>query len=193
MADEKLEVLAQRLQACREKGNRVALQNILESARILREAQREAGDGFAVWLRDQGHMDPSTARRYLRVADFVEEHRASMSVFATIGVVKLYALASLPPEVVPGVLDGSIPFSAPLEEIPDVRFRTEVREMSPRGVTKKDAYHAYLRMCGYLVKARGGMQAARRFKSRFTAAERKRIREYVDGIVRELAWLLEAA
>lgn len=170
----------------------MTLELILESAKILKEAKEEAGAGFDTWVRTQGHMHPSTARRHMRVAEFVSEQRALMRDVANLGTVKVYALAAQPPSVAARILDGSIPFSAPLDEISDLQFRIDLRQLNPRK-NPGGAYQAYQKVCGCLSRSRLSLQAARRYKHRYTEAQHRRIREMVEALLRELAWLEDAA
>lgn len=65
--------------------------------------------------------------------------------------------------------------------------------MNPRGKTLGGTYQAYLKMCSNLSRARASVQAARRFKKAYSPAQRRKIREMIDAIWRELAWLEGAA
>src|SRR5262245_24691880 len=92
---ERLNVLAVQLMNCRKRGNRLTLEGVLESARILSEAKSLAGAGFGKWLLEQARMDRATAYRHLGVARFVKQHVALTRQIATLSLAKIYALSAL--------------------------------------------------------------------------------------------------
>jgi hypothetical protein len=65
---ERLNELAVQLMNCRKRGNRLTLECVLQSARILSEAKSLAGKDFGAWLIEQARMDRATAYRHLGVS-----------------------------------------------------------------------------------------------------------------------------
>lgn len=185
--EKRLKKLAERLKACRKKGNRMSLENILESARILAEAKSVAKRRFTKWLREEGRMDSSTAYRHLQVAAFVRRNRASMHEIATLGMVKIYALSTLSLRRARRILKGKEMFSASLHQLSDLQFKKDFRERFPI-LRKPGLRHFVARVTlSALVQAEIAMRRADRHEGRMTTTERQRIVNKVQVLARIVA------
>jgi hypothetical protein len=140
---ERLNVLAVELMNCRKRGNKMTLECVLESGRILGEAKRLAGSGFGKWLTEQARMDRATAYRHLGVARFAKQHVALTRQIATLSLAKIYAISTLDSDTAVRILTGLVKFSAPLDLICDVQFRREFREMYPPKQKRRTRQHLY--------------------------------------------------
>jgi len=184
---ERLNVLAVQLMNCRKRGNRLTLDCILESARILSEAKTIAGAGFGRWLAEQARMDRATAYRHLAVARFAKQHVALMRQIATLSLTKVYALSALDSAAAVRILTGQIKFSAPLDLICDVRFRREFRQMFPPRVRRHTHRHAYQSASSALIRAEQAVRHASAFVGSMTAAQRHAIEHKIEALVRLIA------
>lgn len=183
----RLDQLAQRLALCRKRGNRMMLDHILESARILAEAKALAGRAFGKWLRVKAHMDRATASRHLRVASFVNRNVASTQQIASLTISKVYALSSLDFDSAQKILRGEVRFSAPLEDLSDVQFRREFRERFPRSPARRTREHFFRSALSSLLRAGRELHRVRRHWARLSQLQRKRIL----GKVRAMHEILE--
>lgn len=181
---DRLEELAEKLMSCRKRGNKLTLQCVLESARVLEEAKDIAKNDFRRWLTEQGRMDYSTAARHLRVARFARNHVALMPQIVTLGMVKVYALSSIDSGLAARVLTGQIKFSAPLEEICDLQFRREFREKFPPKTRKHTREHVYQSTASALTRAVDAVQEASMFFRKMTASQRQRIVNRIHTLVK---------
>jgi hypothetical protein len=174
MMDE-LARLAQQLEGCRRRGNKMSLEHVLESAAILRKARQAAREGFGKWLRDQAHMDRMTAFRHLAVAGFVERHVTLMRHIASLSLAKIYELSTLDPELARRLLTGEERFTRPLDQLSDVQFRREFRERFPRPARRRTRQSAYLEIYSALVRLRKALGRGSPFAGRMSPRQRERI------------------
>ena len=182
--ESRLDVLATRLERCRTHGNRVTLEWVLESARILSEAKAIAGKRFPRWLKESGHMARQTARRHLQVFDLVRKSGSSMSKLATVGITKLYALASLDFVLARRVLEGQIRFSSPIAEMSDVQFRKEFRDLFPSAPPRSTREHVFRAAAGALTRAEKALHKAGVFAQRLTPLQKSKILRKVEALGR---------
>jgi hypothetical protein len=182
-----LQELAVRLMNCRKRGNRLTLECILESARFLGEAKEIAKKGFSRWLIEQGHMDISTANRHLRVARFIRKHGALMPQIATLGIAKIYALSALDSGAAARILSGHIKFSAPIEELSDLEFRHEFKEKFPAERRTHTRLQVYQSTASALTRAVNAMQHAASFIRKMTPAQRHKIVNRIQALVKLIA------
>ena len=186
---EKLTLLAVQLMKCRRRGNKLTLECILESARILTEAKSVAGSSFGHWLHTQARMDRATAYRHLAVARFAHEHVALMRQIATLSLVKVYALSGLDSAVAVRVLTGQIKFSAPLDLICDVAFRREFGQLFPSKARRHTRHHVFQSASSALTRAEKAVQEASSFVRSMTADQRRRIENKIHALVKLIsAW-----
>lgn len=139
---ERLDELARKLDECRKKGNKLSLEWVLESARILREAKAEARRGFGKWLQEQARMDRDTAYRHLRVSEFVNRNADLNRHFANLSIAKIYSISRLDSETARGVIEGGDPFSKPIEKLTDVEFHLEFRQKYPSPKKRRSRHNA---------------------------------------------------
>lgn len=184
---ERLNELAEKLMNCRKRGNKLTLQCVLESARILEEAKGLAKNEFGRWLSTQVRMDRSTASRHLRVGRFVRKHGALMQQIATLGLAKIYALSSLDSGVAARVLTGHIRFSAALEDLSDLQFRREFHDMFPPQRRRHTRLHVYQSAASALTRAEKAVQHASAFLRRMTVSQRQRIVRRIHALVKLIA------
>lgn len=137
---ERLEELARKLDLCRERGNKLALECVIESARILQEAKALSRRGFGKWLRDQAHMDYNTANHHLAVAEFVKRNSELTPTFCKLSIAKMYALSRLDRESLELALQPGT-FSKPVGELSDVEFHLEFPQRFPAERKKKRSRH----------------------------------------------------
>ena len=186
---ERLNALAVQLMDCRKRGNKLTLECVLQSARILAEAKRIAGAGFGRWLVERARMDRTTAFRHLRVATFVQENVALTQQIATLSMAKVYALSRLDSAAAVPILVGKVRFSAPLEVLSDVQFRREFREMYPPKAKRRTRQHVYQSVAGALNRAERAVQEASRYVRTMTADQRLRIERKIHALERLIsAW-----
>jgi hypothetical protein len=172
---ERLNVLAVQLMNCRKRGNRLTLECVVESARILAEAKALAGAGFGTWLADQARMDRATAYRHLGVGKFVREHVALTRQIATLSLAKIYAISTLDSATAVRILTGQLKFSVSLEEISDVQFRREFRELFPPRQKRRTRQHVYQSAASALSRAAKAVQEASRVVRAMTPLQRRKI------------------
>jgi len=125
--EERLEDLATQLRESRLRGNKADLDWVLEQAGILKRAKELAKGAYGRWLREQAHMDWTTANRYTAVSKLVRENYDDRHKIATLSLAKTYVLAGLATATARGLLQGSILLSKPIKELSEIRFRAEVR------------------------------------------------------------------
>lgn len=178
---ERLAILAVQLMNCRKRGNKLTLECVLESARILAEAKTLAGPGFGSWLTEHAHMDRATAYRHLSVAQFAREHVALTRQIATLSLAKIYALSSIDSALATRYLMGEVKLSEPIDVISDVRFRKEFRERFP---TKKrhSRHHVFQAATSSLTRAARAVQEASRFIRSLTARQRQKIEIQIHAL-----------
>lgn len=181
---ERLNVLAVELMNCRKRGNRMTLDCVLESARILGEAKSLAGTGFGKWLTEQARMDRATAYRHLGVARFVKQHVALTRQIATLSLAKIYAISTLDSDTAVRILTGRVKFSAPLDLICDVQFRREFREMFPPKQKRRTRQHVYQAAASALTRAAKAVQEASRVVRAMTPMQRRRIELKIQALAR---------
>ena len=179
-----LKELAVKLMNCRKRGNRLTLECVLESARILEEAKAIAKNSFGRWLSEQARMDRSTAGRHMRVARFIQKHGALMHQITTLGLAKIYALSSIDSGLAARVLTGQITFSAPLEEMGDLQFRREFREKFPPQKRRHTRTHVYQSTASALTRATKAVQNASLFLRRMTTSQRRMIVNRIHALVK---------
>lgn len=184
---ERLNALAVQLMNCRKRGNKLTLECVLESARILAEAKKIAGSGFGRWLTEQARMDRATAYRHLSVERFVRNHVALTRQIATLSLAKIYALSTLDSDRIVPILTGQVRFSAPLDLICDVQFRREFRQMYPPMAKRRTRQHCYQSASSALTRAERAVQEASRFVRTLTAAQRHKIEGKVQALSRLIA------
>lgn len=184
----RLDALAQELRECRRGGNRVSLQFVLDQAAILQRAKTTAANGFGTWLREQAHMDWSTAERYMRVRKFVEANSALTPKISTLSLAKIYALESLELATARKLLRGELELSEPIEMLSDIRFRTEVRfrftthgRRNPQVRIFRDIMHSLARTERSLAFASRGARHLRGDQKRAIAARLERLSKSVAG------------
>jgi hypothetical protein len=178
---ERLAELAVALMKCRRRGNKLTLECVLESARILTEAKRLAGPGFGGWLAEHAHMDRATAYRHLSVARFVRDHVALTRQIATLSLAKIYALSSIDSALATRFLMGEIKMSEPLDVISDVRFRKEFRERFPAR-KRHSRHHVFQAATSSLTRAARAVQEASRFIRSMTARQRQQIEIQIHAL-----------
>lgn len=178
----RLDQLARQLAGCRRRGNKLSLEHVLESAKILAEAQAIAKRAFGRWLHAQGHMAYETARRHLRVAEFVRQNHSLTSEIATLSLSKVYALSSLDSALGRRYLTGERKFSAPLNEMSDVRFRQEFVERHPMEKKRTTREHVYRAAFSALIKAKKLVARAGRYASRLTPLQKRRLMEGIQAL-----------
>lgn len=181
---DKLNLLAVQLTKCRRRGNKLTLECILESARILAEAKSIARGDFGRWLAREAHMDPSTAGRHLRVAKFVRENCALMHNIATLSLAKVYALSGLDSAIALRLLTGQIKLSGPLELLSDVQFRKDLRTIVTPRTPKHTRQHVYQAASSALSRAQRAVQHASTFLRSMTAGQRHKIESQIQTLVR---------
>jgi hypothetical protein len=182
--EKRLEELALKLKECVMKGNRLSLEHVLESARILEEARQLAGRGFETWVRDKAHMDPTTARRHLRVAAFVRAHRELTPEFTTLGLAKIYALSTLDFDTARRILSNQERFSAPLDRMTDLQFKQEFRQKYSRAPRRRTPRHVFLHALSLLKKAEDAVKEAHDPARHLGPEQRLRLVRHVEGLVR---------
>ena len=182
--DSKLEELARRLNACRRRGNKLTLEWVLDSARILSEAKRIAGRRFGSWLRDQAHMTRDTARRHMRVAEFVQGSGLSISHFASLDLAKIYALSRLDFVIAKRYLMGQARLSAPLSDLSDVQFRRELAERFPVAKTHRSRIHVFREIQGAIGRLRKALYRGGRFIEKLTVRQRKGLQDGLRDLLR---------
>ena len=181
---DRLNLLAVQLTKCRRHSNKLSLEGILESARILEEAKSLAGGRFGAWLTEQARMDRSTAGRHMRVARFTHGHGALMHQIASLSLAKTYALSSLDSALAVRILSGQVRFSAPLELISDVMFRQELRAMVPAPPPRHNRHHVFQAASSALGRAGREMEHASRIAKTMTAAQRRKLQLKIEALVR---------
>jgi len=179
---ERLEELARKLHTVRGRGNKLSLEHVLESGRILEEARSLSGRGFHRWLKERGHMTRDTARRHLRVTQFIRESGLSISHFAKLGLAKLYALSTLDSAAAAKYLRGELKFSKPLEELSDVRFRQEFRERFPIARKRRNREHVFREVFGAITRLRKALERGRKFAGRLSEPQRRRVAEGLKSL-----------
>lgn len=184
---EKLSLLAVQLTKCRRRGNKLTLECILESARILSEAKAIAHRGFGIWLAQEAHMDRSTAGRHLRVAKFARQNGALMHQIATLSLAKIYALAGLDSAVAVKLLTGQIKLSSPIELISDVEFRRNLRAIATPRAPRHTRHHVYQAASSALTRARTAVAQATEFLKSMTAVQRHKLEGQIQALVRQIA------
>lgn len=186
---ERLNELAVQLMNCRKRGNKVTLECVLESARILAEAKAIAGPAFGIWLIERAHMDRATAYRHLAVARFVRTHVALTRQIATLSMAKIYAVSGLDSAQAVRVLTGQVRFSAPLEILCDVQFRREFRRLFPGKAPRHTREHVYRTASSALTRAVAAVQEATTLLRRMTAVQRHKIEAQIQMLVKLVgAW-----
>ncbi len=173
--ERQLDELARRLQAFRRHGNKLTLEYVLESARILTEAKAIAKSGFGGWLRDKARMDRETARRHLYVAQFVKGNASLTSKIATLGIAKTYALSALDSVTARKYLTGEARFSAPLDQLSDVQFRKEFRVRFPGARKRRTRAHVFRALLSALIRASRLSQRFFHPVHKLTPSQRRRI------------------
>lgn len=181
---ERLAHLAVQLVNCRKRGNKLTLECVLESARILSEAKTLAGVKFGAWLAEQARMDRATAYRHLGVARFVRDHVALTRPIATLSLAKIYALSAVDSAVAVRVLTGQIKFSAPLDLICDVQFRREFRQLFPARPPRHSRQHVYQAAAGALARAEQAVRHASGFVRSMTPDQRRKIEAKIHSLLK---------
>jgi hypothetical protein len=181
---ETLADLAEELMECRKRGNKLTLECVLKSARILEKAKEIAEGGFGRWLTEQARMDRSTASRHMRVAQFVRKHGALMQQISTLSLAKVYALSALDSGTAARILTGHIKFSAPIDELCDVQFRREFSERFPVQRRKHTRLQVYQSTASALTRAVKAVQHASSFVRRMTPTQRQKLVNRMQALVR---------
>lgn len=180
--ERRLEELARQLEATRKRGNKLTLQSVLESARILEEAESLAKRRWTRWVRERGHMDPVTARRHMAVADFVRANRALTHEIATLSIAKIYKLSTLESALAVSLLTGKQKLSLPLDRMSDVQFRQECQRRFPAKPKKANRGNVFRSTLSILSRAEKSLHRALHYARRMTHAQRRRIYERVTAI-----------
>ena len=181
--DARLGLLAKRLNACRKRGNRMTLQNVLESARILRQAKAIARGDFEKWVVAEGHMDPNTARHHVRVAKLIEAHPNLNSDLANLSISKLYALSALWNDSFRDVMSGKIRFSKPIEELNDVQFLSEFRQRFHLKIKKINRGHAYREVTAKITRLEKAFRRGRKFLGSLRPELKLKLAERLDALI----------
>ena len=181
---ERLSVLAVQLMNCRKRGNKLTLECVLESARILTEAKSIAGARFGTWLVREARMDRSTAYRHLAVGHFVRQHVALTRQIASLSLAKIYALSSADSTLAVRVLTGQIKFTAPIDLISDLQFRREFRGLVPARPRRLTPHHVFQSATSALTRAERAVQAAAKFARTMTPAQKTRLEQKVQALAR---------
>lgn len=179
--------LAQRLQSCRRRGNRLSLECVLESARIISEAKARAKRDFGSWLSNHAHMDRATAARHLRVAEFMRRNVALTQQISSLSIAKVYALSSLDSATATRLASGRERLSAPLERLSDVEFHRELRARYPVRPGRMNRENLFRQTWSLLVRAEKALYRAGRIRARLNSAQRIRIVEKVAHLSRAVA------
>jgi hypothetical protein len=185
--EQRLVELARELQACRKRGNKMTLDWVLVSARILAEAKELAGRSFGRWLREKGRMSRDTAYRHLRVAAFVKANVRSIGQIATLGMTKIYALSSLDSDKARRYISGAERFSASLESLSDLQFKREFRERFPKPKTRSTREGVFRQAIGALARAEQAVDRATRRAGQLSPRQRERIAGKVQKMARAVA------
>ncbi len=185
--ENRLEDLARQLHATRRKANKLTLDYVLESARILAEAKRLAGRGFTRWVKEKGHMDADTARYHLKVAGFVRSNTELIREISTLSIAKVYKLSTLDSTLSSRLLSGREKLSQPLARLSDVQFRQECRDRFPGLPKRTNRGNMFRSALCVLQRAERTLHRAMHFAKRMTHAQRKRILERVMAISNLLA------
>lgn len=185
--DTRLEELARRLQANRRKTNKVTLDYVMESARILAEAKTLAGRGFSRWVREQAHMDSDTARYHLKVAGFVRANTELIREISTLSMAKIYKLSTLDSTLARALLTGRERLSEPLPQLSDVQFRKEFRDRFPGSPRRIHRGHMYRSALSVLARTEKTLHRAMTYARQMTQAQRGRILQKVLAISNLLA------
>jgi hypothetical protein len=148
----RLNELARKLRDCRRKGNKLNLETVLHSARILTEAKTISRRRFGLWLRRYAHMDSCTANRHIRVAAFVKANVSLTPKIANLSLAKIYALSTLDFDHARRFLNGQEALSAPLEMMSDVQFRQEFRERFPSPKKRRTHQHIFQELYSALTR-----------------------------------------
>lgn len=180
--EKRLDELAGRLKACQRRGNKLVLENVLESAKILAEAKALAKRDFGKWLQERAHMTPETARRHLRVLEFVNRNPSLTSEIATLSLAKTYALTRLDLDRAKQLLNGKESLSLPLQQISDLQFRKEFKERFPSASKRQTRENAFRQTYSALVHAERALHQATRLVPRMTPLQRKRIADRVRAL-----------
>ena len=181
--DARLGVLAKRLEACRKRGNRMTLQNVLESARILEQAKAIAKDDFQKWVVEEGRMDPTTARHHMRVAKMAKEHRYFNTAFATLSLTKLYALSGLWEDSLREVMSGEVKFSKPIEGLSDVQFLSEFRQQFTLRIKKINRGHMYREVTAKITRLEKAFRRGRKLLGRLKPDFKLKLAERLDALI----------
>lgn len=185
--DPHLVELARRMRACRRRGNRLTLECVLESARIIAEAKARAKRDFGAWLSDHAHMDRATATRHLRVADFVRRNVALTQQISSLSIAKVYALSSLDSATSTRLLTGRERLSAPLDRLSDLEFRRDLRQRYPAPPKRMNRENVFRNIWSLLTRAEKALVRAGRIRVRLSAAQRGRIVDKVAALSRAVA------
>ena len=185
--ENKLDDLARQLQRCRERGNKLTLECVLESARILTEAKALAGRKWTQWVREKGRMDPLTARHHLSVANFARRNRDLTHEITSLSIAKIYKLATLDSDLARSLILGRTKLSRPLPQLSDVQFRKDCRGHfgSKPGKTTKE--HVFRATHSALLRAERSLHRALHYARKMTPIQRKRIYDKVAAISNLLA------
>ncbi len=179
-----LDELAARLRVCRQKGNKLTLQCVLESAGILAEAKSIAKGGFTRWLRNQAHMTGDTANHHLCVAEFVEAHPELTVEIATLSIAKIYALSTLESETAARLIRGDDTLSIPLDQMSDLRFKNEFRSRFPRTKKRLTRQHAFQQLFNALLRVERVLAEDGRFAAKLTPSQLERLSERLQALIR---------
>ncbi|HEX7899781.1 MAG TPA: hypothetical protein VF950_18575 [Planctomycetota bacterium] len=177
-----LKDLADRLHDLRLRANRVTLKHVLDSAKILQEAREIAQGEFGRWVRERAHMQYETARRYLRVAVFVQTHHNSNSEIATLSLAKIYALSSLDSDTAQRFLAHREAFSKPLSQLTDVEFLREFRQRYPKKVYRRTRLHFYREIAATLTRLRKALARGQSYAARLTSLQGERISRELEAL-----------
>lgn len=125
----KLTTYTRRLEECRKRWHRRTLGYVLEVALIVRAARKAAKDErrWGQWIREETHMNRTTAYRYLRVAKFVKANVSLRKHLVSISIAKLYALSSMNETQALSLIR-----SGKAERLPDVQFLRLTHHLSPK-------------------------------------------------------------
>jgi hypothetical protein len=92
---------------------------VVELGGILLEGKRSLGPAFHRWIAEELHVEPATARNYIRLAEFSRHSPAAIERFKALGVAKLYKIARLPPPARDAVLH-----TPEVDQLTDGEFHT---------------------------------------------------------------------
>lgn len=180
--DEILKGLAEKLHELRLRSNRITLRHVLEMAKVLTHARDVAQRGFGRWVREKAHMQYDTARRYLRVASFVEANHDLNREIASLSISKVYAISSLDSDTARQLLTRRLALSKPLDRLTDVEFLREFRLRFPKPARRRSRAHVFQQISADMTRLKKSLGRGQRFASLMSDLQRERIARDLAGL-----------